>query len=149
MASHILATSPHSLASVMIGNTLMTMSVSLFSWTAYTTQRGRLSAIFGGKTPDSIIDYGPFAYVRHPAYTAYLLGWTGALTALAARDDAGWQVPVLAVCILGIASVYRAGAQMEETQMLSGDGNEGRVDLSKKYKEYVGKVRCRWLPGLI
>ncbi|CAD0106094.1 unnamed protein product [Aureobasidium uvarum] len=133
----------------MIGNTLMTMSVSLFSWTAYTTQRGRLPAIFGGKTPDFIIDYGPFAYVRHPAYTAYLLGWTGVLTALAARDDADWVVPALAACVLGIAGVYCTGVHMEETQMLSGEENDGKVDLSKRYKEYMGKVRFRWLPGLI
>jgi protein-S-isoprenylcysteine O-methyltransferase Ste14 len=133
----------------MVGNTLMIMSVSLFTWTVYTTQRGRLPAIFGGKTPDFIIDFGPFAYVRHPAYTAYCLGWSGALTALAGRGDAGWRVPALAVCLLGIAGVYRTGAQMEEKQMLSGDENDGKVDLGKKYKDYMCRVSCRWLPGLI
>ncbi|CAD0086778.1 unnamed protein product [Aureobasidium mustum] len=132
----------------MIGNTLMTMSVSLFSWTAYTTQRGRLPAIFGGKTPNFIIDFGPFAYVRHPAYTAYLLGWTGVFTALAGRDDSGWRTPALAVCLLGLVVVYRTGVQMEEKQILSGEENDGKVDLGKKYREYMGRVRCRWLPGL-
>jgi protein-S-isoprenylcysteine O-methyltransferase Ste14 len=38
---------------------------------------------------------------------------------------------------------------MEEKQMLSGAENEGKVDLGKKYKEYMDKVRSRWLPGLI
>jgi protein-S-isoprenylcysteine O-methyltransferase Ste14 len=132
-----------------IGNTLMSLSVSLFSWTVYTTQRGRLPAIFGGKTPDFIIDFGPFAYVRHPAYTAYCLGWSGALAALAGRGDAGWRVPTLAVCLLGIAGVYRTGAQMEERQLLSGEENDGKVDLGKKYKDYMRRVSCRWLPGLI
>lgn len=132
-----------------IGNVFMSMSVSLFSWTAYTTQRGRLPAIFGGKTPNFIIDFGPFAYIRHPAYTAYLLGWTGVLAALAARNDAGWRVPALAVCLAGIVGVYGAGARMEEQQMLSGEENDGKVDLGKKYKEYMGRVKYRFLPGLI
>ncbi|THZ34503.1 hypothetical protein D6C90_07700 [Aureobasidium pullulans] len=149
LSSPLLLPAPGSSPLQLIGNTLMAMSVSLFSWTAYTTQRGRLPAIFGGKTPDFIIDFGPFAYVRHPAYTAYLLGWTGALTALAGRDDAGWRVPALAVCLLGIVGVYRTGVQMEEKQMLSGAENEGKVDLGKKYKQYMDKVRSRWLPGLI
>ncbi|KAI5268743.1 hypothetical protein E4T47_07637 [Aureobasidium subglaciale] len=132
-----------------IGNTLMSLSVSLFTWTAYTTQRGRLPAIFGGKTPDFVIDFGPFAHVRHPTYTAYLLGWTGALVALADRHDAGWRVPALSFCILGLAGVYRSGVQMEEDQMLSGEENDGKVDLSKKYREYMAKVKSRWLPGLV
>ncbi|KAG9803433.1 hypothetical protein KCU77_g23224, partial [Aureobasidium melanogenum] len=55
----LLLPAPNASPLQMIGNTLMTMSVSLFSWTAYTTQRGRLPAIFGGKTPDFIIDFGP------------------------------------------------------------------------------------------
>ncbi|KAH0367282.1 hypothetical protein KCU65_g4685, partial [Aureobasidium melanogenum] len=144
----LLLPTPNDSSLQMIGNTLMTMSGSLFIWTAYTTQRGRLPAIFGGKTPDFIIDFGPFAYVRHPAYTAYLMGWTGALTALAGRNDAGWRVPALAVCLLGLVGVYRTGSEMEEKQILSGEENDGKVDLGKKYKEYMGKVKYRWLPGL-
>ncbi|KAI4757495.1 hypothetical protein E4T52_10546 [Aureobasidium sp. EXF-3400] len=128
LSSPLLLPTPNSSPLQTIGNTLMTMSVSLFSWTAYTTQRGRLPAIFGGKTPDFIIDFGPFAYIRHPAYTAYLLGWTGVLTAL--------------------AGVYGTGAQMEEKQMLSGEENDGKVELSEKYKEYMSKIRYRFFPGL-
>ena len=131
-----------------IGNVLMSMSVSLFSWTAYTTQRGRLPAIFGGKTPDFIIDFGPFAYIRHPAYTAYLLGWTGVLAALAGRNNAGWRVPAVAICLIGIAGVYGVGARMEEQQMLSGEENDGKADLGKEYKRYMGRVQYRFLPGL-
>jgi protein-S-isoprenylcysteine O-methyltransferase Ste14 len=148
LSSPLLLPTPNSSPLQTIGNTLMTMSVSLFSWTAYTTQRGRLPAIFGGKTPDFIIDFGPFAYIRHPAYTAYLLGWTGVLTALAGRNDAGWRSPALAVCLVGIIGVYVTGAQMEEKQMLSGEENDGKVELSEKYKEYMSKIRYRFLPGL-
>jgi protein-S-isoprenylcysteine O-methyltransferase Ste14 len=148
LSSPLLLPTPNSSPLQTIGNTLMTMSVSLFSWTAYTTQRGRLPAIFGGKTPDFIIDFGPFAYIRHPAYTAYLLGWTGVLTALAGRNDAGWRVPALAVCLVGIIGVYGTGAQMEEKQMLSGEENDGKVELSEKYKEYMSKIRYRFFPGL-
>jgi protein-S-isoprenylcysteine O-methyltransferase Ste14 len=132
-----------------IGNALMSLSVSLFTWSVYTTQRGRLPAIFGGKTPDFIIDYGPFAYVRHPTYTSYLLGWTGIFLNLYNRHDAGWRVPALAICLLGVAGVYRTGSTMEEKQMLSGEENDGKIDLGKKYAEYMRKVRYRWLPGLI
>jgi len=149
LSSTLLLPTPNTSPLQAIGNTLMAMSVSLFSWTAYTTQRGRLPAIFGGKTPDFIIDFGPFAHVRHPAYTAYLLGWTGVFAALAGRNDTGWRVPALAACLVGIVGVYTAGAKMEEQQMLSGEDNEGKVDLGKKYKEYMGRVRYRFLPGLI
>lgn len=148
LASPLLAPSPTSNPLQMVGNTLMALSVSLFGWTAYTTQRGRLPAIFGGKTPDFIIDFGPFAYVRHPAYTAYLLGWTGALTVLAGRNG-GWRVPALAACVLGLVGVYHTGVEMEEKQLLSGGENDGKVDLGQKYKEYMSRVKSRWLPGLV
>jgi protein-S-isoprenylcysteine O-methyltransferase Ste14 len=150
LSSPLLLPTTNSSPLQMIGNTLMSLSVSLFTWSVYTTQRGRLSAIFGGKTPDFIIDYGPFAYIRHPTYTAYLLGWSGAALSLLAKPDAGWRVPALTICLLAVAGVYRAGAQMEEKQMLHlGEENDGKVELSKKYAEYMRKVRCRWLPGLI
>jgi protein-S-isoprenylcysteine O-methyltransferase Ste14 len=148
LSTPLLLPTPNPSSLQIIGNTLMSLSVSLFSWSVYTTQRGRLSAIFGGKTPNFVIDYGPFAYIRHPTYTAYLLGWFGALSALASREDAGWRVPALAICLLGVAGVYRTGAHMEESQML-GKENDGKVDLGKKYAEYMRKVRYRWLFGLI
>jgi protein-S-isoprenylcysteine O-methyltransferase Ste14 len=91
LSTPLLLPTPNPSSLQIIGNTLMSLSVSLFSWSVYTTQRGRLSAIFGGKTPNFVIDYGPFAYIRHPTYTAYLLGWFGALSALASREDAGWR----------------------------------------------------------
>lgn len=149
LASPLLFPTPDSGLLQVIGNTFMSLSVSLFTWSVYTTQRGRLPAIFGGKTPDFIIDYGPFAYIRHPTYTAYLAGWTGILLNLSNRNDAGWRVPALAICLLGVAGAYRAGVEIEEMQMLSGEENDGKVDLGKKYAEYMRKVRCRWLPGLI
>jgi protein-S-isoprenylcysteine O-methyltransferase Ste14 len=144
----LLLPDPNPSFSATTGNVLMTLSISLFTWTAYTTQKGRLSAIFGGKTPDFIIDYGPFGYIRHPAYAAYLLGWTGTLIALAGKSDAGWRIPALAVCLLGVGVVYHTGVQMEERQLLSGAENEGKIDLGKKYKQYMGRVRSRWLPGI-
>lgn len=69
-------------------------------------------------------------------------------TALAGRDHAEWRIPGLAVCLLGLVAVYRRGVQMEEKQILSGEENDGKVDLGKKYKEYMGKVKSRWIPGL-
>jgi protein-S-isoprenylcysteine O-methyltransferase Ste14 len=145
----LLFPTPNSGPLQVIGNTLMSLSVSLFTWSVYTTQRGRLPAIFGGKTPDFIIDYGPFAYIRHPTYTAYLAGWTGIFLNISSRNDAGLRVPALAICLLGVAGAYLAGVEIEEMQMLSGKENDGKVDLGKKYAEYMRKVRCRWLPGLI
>ena len=38
---------------------------------------GKLRAAFDNKTPKHFIDTGPFAYIRHPVYTAYLLIWCG------------------------------------------------------------------------
>jgi protein-S-isoprenylcysteine O-methyltransferase Ste14 len=37
---------------------------------------------------------------------------------------------------------------MEEKQMLSGEENDGKVELSEKYKEYMSKIRYRFFPGL-
>lgn len=131
-----------------LGNTLMAISTALFSWTAWTTERGRLPAIFGGKTPDFIIDFGPFRYVRHPAYTSYLIGWAGALTALASRPGSGWRAPALGACLLGLSGVYRSAVEMEEKQLLSGHENEGKVDVGQKYGKYMQRVQYRWFPGV-
>lgn len=132
-----------------VGNSLMAMSTAFFVWTTWTTQRGRLAAIFGGATPGHIIDTGPFAIVRHPAYTSYILGWTGALTALSAKNNEPWRVPALAACVLGLAGVYRTGAVMEEDQILGEDEQGENDQVKKEYKSYMTKVKYRWLPGFI
>lgn len=132
----------------MLGNTMMAISTALFSWTAWTTERGRLPAIFGGKTPEFIIDFGPFAYVRHPAYTSYLIGWTGALTALASRSGPGWRAPALGACLLGLLGVYKSAVEMEERQLLLGHENEGKMDVGQKYGKYMERVQYRWFPGV-
>lgn len=104
---------------------LFAVSLGLWSWALATTRTTPPTLAFTGDEPHSMMDGGPYQWVRHPFYTAYLLFWTG--TAVATQGVLGWA----AVLILG--AVYFVAARHEE-------GKFARSALAGRYAAYTART---------
>lgn len=100
---------------------LFAISLGLWCWALATTRATPPTLAFTGDEPHFILNVGPYRWIRHPFYTAYLLFWTG--TAAATQGILGWAV----VLILG--AVYFVAARHEE-------GKFARSALAARYAAY-------------
>ncbi|HEV2123253.1 MAG TPA: methyltransferase [Chloroflexota bacterium] len=55
---------------------LLVCASLLFGKSVAVARRCRFYTVFSGKTPDFLAQNGPYAYIRHPIYTAYILFWS-------------------------------------------------------------------------
>lgn len=105
-----------------VGCLLFAASAGLWGWALATTRATPPTLAFTGDEPRLMLNAGPYRWVRHPFYSAYLLFWTG--TAVAAPGMSGWA----AVLVLG--AVYFAAARHEE-------GKFARSALAARYAAYA------------
>lgn len=94
-------------------------------------------------TNRGIVGYGPYAFVRHPAYAAKNLAWwIGALPTLyafATRQETG----ALLYALLSLSAwslIYALRALTEERHLLLADNG---------YAAYQARVRWRFIPGVV
>lgn len=80
-----------------------------------------------------LVTYGPYRYIRHPIYSAYLM-------ALVASFLFSPQIGTLLCLIYGIVVLGKTAAQ-EEVRLCESE------DLGPEYREYI-KVTGRFLPPL-
>ena len=106
-------------------------SLSLFWWTVKVTRQRRLLVAHTNIDPDSIHSSGPYAYVRHPFYVAYIIFWV--TTAL----DAGtWQwIPAI-----GLTIWYMLTARKEERRF----GSTGLRLAYEAYRQRTGMLIPKW-----
>jgi protein-S-isoprenylcysteine O-methyltransferase Ste14 len=139
-------------------------SLCLFAWTAITTQPRQLSVIYGRVTPTYVLSSGPLAYLRHPTYVAYALGWLGVAVrvigsvSMATGTNADWipaplRIVSLLSSVLGLFWLYRRGAVLEEEQFLKNyetvPGHKVGKDVTVEYSAYTRRVPNRWIPRLV
>lgn len=60
---------------------LFFISILLFTWTVNVFRGNAPSIAFTPGAPEKLILLGPFRYIRHPIYLAYILFWIGVLVA--------------------------------------------------------------------
>jgi len=71
-------------------------AVIIYEW-ARRSVRGRgFSVGLSGRVPDSVLQNGPYAYVRHPFYLSYMLAFSASALALP-------QTPTVVVCVANLA----------------------------------------------
>jgi len=87
-------------------------SLALFLWAVKTTRNKGLLPAFSGDIPKRLIADGPYRYVRHPFYLAYMLHALG--NAVATSSWMPWAV--LSVLI----GSYAYAALVEERKLSSG-----------------------------
>jgi protein-S-isoprenylcysteine O-methyltransferase Ste14 len=93
-------------------------------------------------THRGIVARGPYAFIRHPAYTCKNLAWwIGSGPLILAGFAESWFKGVIAIAsIAGWSMVYILRALTEEDHLRKVDGD---------YADYAAKVRYRFIPGVI
>jgi protein-S-isoprenylcysteine O-methyltransferase Ste14 len=93
-------------AQALLATMLYVASLVLFWW-AVSTNRGKpLSAVFSPDLPMHFVSHGPYAWVRHPFYTSYLLTWLAGVVATGHL----W----LLFTVLVMVTIYWRAALLEE-----------------------------------
>jgi protein-S-isoprenylcysteine O-methyltransferase Ste14 len=125
------ATIPGRWIPFVMGLVMMWAGIALREWAVWTL--GRFFTVVVRVAEDqSVVDRGPYRWVRHPSYTGLLLTLVGLGAAL------GNWVSVLALAVLpSIGLVIRI--RVEERALLAA--------LGEPYQEYAGRHR-RMLPGI-
>jgi protein-S-isoprenylcysteine O-methyltransferase Ste14 len=111
---------------------LLALAALLFALTRVTTPSKVLPAAFADEAPAFVIDRGPYRFIRHPFYTAYMLYWIG--LAFAAPH------PVVVIGAMLIVVAYVFAARREERSLLNGP-------LGASYASYM-RSTGRFLPRL-
>lgn len=65
------------LSAQLLGLAIMLASAGLFWLTIRETRKAKLLAAFDEGLPHGLVTTGPYAYVRHPFYTSYIMLWLG------------------------------------------------------------------------
>lgn len=107
-----------------LGLVAMLAGIVVVLW-AYATMGGYWSGDVSVRRDHVVVDTGPFAFVRHPVYAAYLLGVFGAALALAD--------PAVAVAAVISVPVMRGRAMAEERFL--------EAHLGDAYRDYRRRVR--------
>jgi len=100
-------------------------SLCLFWWTVAVTRSCPPTLAFTLDTPVHIHTEGPYAYVRHPFYSSYVLFWIS--SALAGGDLVAFALPVV------MAVLYCVAARREEQKFAVSD-------LAASYARYREKT---------
>ncbi len=83
------------------------LSLVLFVWAAHTTRRDKLTYIMADDLPNKLYREGPFAYVRHPNYTSYILSFIAM-----ALSTERWATGLLRAAV--VAAMFAHAARQEE-----------------------------------
>jgi len=102
----LLATANLSAANFVIGSLAFVFSLGAFWWTYWSVRRYRFAFAFSSCAPTAIVQVGPYAYVRHPFYVAYLLGWFATFAVSPGLASGG--------IFLLMAIIYFSAASVEE-----------------------------------
>lgn len=102
----ILATPDVTARQVLLGAFVYVSALAIFVWAIRANRESPLSAAFSTDTPRHLNDRGPYRFIRHPFYCAYLMTWMAGFIA----TRRWWLLPSVAVMLL----VYRRAAKIEE-----------------------------------
>jgi protein-S-isoprenylcysteine O-methyltransferase Ste14 len=69
-------------ASGIIAACVLAASLALYEWARHTIWRRRFGIGWGEHVPEELCEAGPYRFIRHPIYLAYMLAWLAALVAL-------------------------------------------------------------------
>ena len=110
--------------STVCGCLLYVVSFTLFWWAVPYARRGRLAIAFATTSPTTLVTDGPYRYVRHPFYAAYMTFWLAGSLATSQL--------VLFVPVIVMGALYWRAILWEERAFAAGP-------LAARYAEYA---RC-------
>ena len=110
---------------------LFVMALAIFGWAIIATRPRPPTLAFERDQPAFLYRHGPYHYVRHPFYLAYLTFWTG--TAVATPGLLGWATPLVMLLL------YAYAARREELKFAGSTLGGAYAD----YKREVGMLLPR------
>lgn len=117
----------------LVGIAVMLGGLVLFWATIRETRNAKLLAAFSDKNPASLVSTGPYSYVRHPFYSAYILFWLGFAISTGSLVAIGLSLIMVVI--------YWQAAKQEE-QKFSG------TQMADDYAAFA-KGRKRFIPFLL
>jgi len=127
----ILATPQVSVRQALMGAAMYLSGLVLFYWAIRTHGKRSLSAAFSPDSPSHLVNWGPYRYVRHPFYSAYLMVWMAGFVA----TGRWWLLPTIALMV----AVYAKAARMEEEKF----ADSPLADAYRIYQESTGRFLPR------
>lgn len=128
-----LAVARVSLAGSLAGAVLMLVALAFFLWAVSANRPRPLSRIYCGDAPAHLQTAGPYRFVRHPCYSAYLLAFLGGVVAS--------HHPAALLVLIGNTVLYLHAARFEERKFAAGP-------LAAEYAAYRARtgafVPWRW-----
>ena len=104
---------------------LIAISLCLFWWSVAMTRVQPLTLAFALDAPAYVHIGGPYAYVRHPFYSSYVMFWLA--TAIAEHNLFGWIILIL------MTTLYSIAAKREEKKF-------ALSPLAATYNDYRGRT---------
>jgi protein-S-isoprenylcysteine O-methyltransferase Ste14 len=92
---------------------LFSGALCIFFWAILATRHTPPTLAFDTDQPSFLLHHGPYRFVRHPFYLAYLMFWVG--TAAAAQTLLAWAAPVI------MTALYFHAATREEQKFATSD----------------------------
>lgn len=123
---------PIALPNAIAAGALLGASLLLYEWARWTVRGRGFHIAWSDHVPDALCDRGPYARVRHPLYTSYILAFLAMLVAMP-----GWWT--LAI-FLGNALLFAHAARSDERAI-------AETDLAGDYAVYRRRAG-RFLPRL-
>lgn len=118
---------------VMVGMSLYAASISIFWWAIAATRQRRLTLAFSADEPRHLQTAGPYRFVRHPFYLAYLLFWSAGLIA-----TGEW---FLILTVAAMFALYFRAARLEEAKFAASSLNEKYSNYRKQTGMFIPKIK--------
>lgn len=111
--------------SAVTGIALLALALALFLWALRAHGGRRLTRVYAADLPERLLQTGPYRWVRHPCYSAYLLAYLAAFLATLSW----WLAPVF----LANLALYLHAARAEERKF-------ARSPLASLYATYRART---------
>ncbi|WP_297489500.1 isoprenylcysteine carboxylmethyltransferase family protein [Acidocella sp.] len=108
---------------------LFTAAFAVFAAAIVASRKTPPTLAYDTDSPSFLLNAGPYRYVRHPFYLAYVLFWFG--TAIATNGLAGWLAPAI------MTTLYLHAATREERKFANSE-------LAAAYAAYRTRAGLFW-----
>jgi protein-S-isoprenylcysteine O-methyltransferase Ste14 len=115
-----------SLWNAIAGGAQMIGALLLYEWARRTIMNRRFHIAWSGDVPDAVCRAGPYAFIRHPLYTSYMLAFSAMLAAVLSP----WTLAIFAINVALFVHAARADERSIAASALADD--------YARYKQRVG-----------
>lgn len=130
---------PVPVARGIIALVLAGISITLYEWARHAVKGRAFAVIFSGDVPEDICRDGPYAWIRHPFYASYIVGFTAALVA--------YPGVYAAIAWLGATWWFTKGARHDEQGIAASPLAEAYADYRRQTGMFLPSMRRRRAAG--